>query len=281
MNVLESLFGKPKAIIAMAHFPALPGQPLYDAAGGLATIVEAVRRDVEVLTASGVDGILFCNENDRPYRLRAGPEQVAAMTAVITELRGETDKPFGVDVLWDPVSAIAVAKATGARFVREVFTGTYAGDFGIWDTDPAEALALRHRIGADDLRLFFNITAEFAAPVAPRSIGITARGAVFSSLADAICVSGAITGTGVDVTTLREAKEAVGDTAVIANTGVRPDTIGELMAVADGVIVGTSLKYEGITWNPVDPHRVSALLDAAVAAGVWAPGRRDAVEVAR
>ena len=273
MNVLHSLFEKPKAIIAMAHFPAMPGQPLHDERGGVPAILDAVRRDLEVLNASDVDGILFCNENDRPYRTRVGPETVATMAAAVAYLGRETDKPWGVDVLWDPVAAIAVAKATGARFVREVFTGTYAGDFGMWNTDPAESLRFRHRIGADDVRLFFNITAEFAAPVAPRPIGVVARGAVFSSLADAICVSGAITGVGVDVEALREAKQAVGDTAVIANTGVRPETIGLLMSVADGVIVGTSLKYDGVTWNPVDSARVSGLLEAASTAGVWQPGR--------
>jgi uncharacterized protein len=271
MNVLRELFGKPKAIIAMAHFPAMPGQPLYDAAGGTQKLLDAVRRDLEVLNASGVDGILFCNENDRPYRTTAGPATVATMAAAVNQLRGEIDKPFGVDVLWDPVAALAVAKATGARFVREVFSGAYAGDFGLWNTDPAASLGFRHAIGADDIRLFFNVTAEFAAPLAPRPIGLTAKAAVFSSLADAICISGVVTGTGVDAAVLAEAKAAVGDTAVIANTGVRPETIGELLSVADGVIVGTALKYEGVTWNAIERVRVERLLAAAELAGVWSP----------
>jgi membrane complex biogenesis BtpA family protein len=273
MNVLHELFGKPKAIIAMAHLPALPGQPLHDPARGMRGIVDTVRRDLEVLSASDIDGILFCNENDRPYRTRASAAQVAAMAAAVTELRTETDKPWGVDVLWDPVAAIAVAKATGGRFVREVFTGTYAGDFGLWNTDPAEALDVRHRIGGDDIRLFFNITAEFAAPVSPRPVGMVAKGAVFSSLADALCVSGPVTGQGVDIDLLREAKAAVGDTAVIANTGVRPDTVGQMLSVADGVIVGTYLKVEGITWNAVDPVRLDHLVEAASSTGLWEPGR--------
>lgn len=272
MNVLETLFGKPTAIIAMAHLPALPGQPLYDAGRGVQGLVDTVRRDVDLLVPSGVDSILFCNENDRPYRRHAGPEQVAAMTEVVGRVSEGLPMPFGVDMLWDPVAAVSVAHATGARFVREVFSGAYAGDFGVWDTDPAEALRLRRAIGADDLKLFFNVTAEFAAPLAPRPIGIVARGAVFSSLADAICLSGAVTGSGVDVASLREAKEAVGDVAVIANTGVRPDTIAEMLGIADGVIVGTALKYEGVTWNAVDPARVARLLDAAAESGRWAPG---------
>jgi membrane complex biogenesis BtpA family protein len=269
---LETLFGKPKAIIAMAHFPPMPGQPLHDARGGVRALVDAVRRDVEILAGSGVDAVMFCNEGDRPYRTKAGPEVPAVMAAAITEIARDLDIPFGVDILWDPVSAIALARAVGARFVREVFSGAYAGDFGIWNTDPAEALAYRRRIGAEDVKLFFNVTAEFAAPVAPREIGLTARSAVFSSLADAVCVSGVVTGTGVALSDLEAAKTALGDAApVIANTGVRPETVGEILRVADGCIVGTALKRDGDTWNEVDAERVARLVAAAAESGEWQP----------
>jgi membrane complex biogenesis BtpA family protein len=196
------------------------------------------------------------------------------MASVITALKGSLPIPFGVDILWDPKAAIALAHAVGASFVREVFTGTYAGDFGIWDTDPAESLSYRRQLGAGNVKLFFNVTAEFAAPVAAREIGLTARSAVFSSLADAVCVSGVVTGTGVLVTELRAAKDAVGDkTAVIANTGVKPETVAEMLRLVDGCIVGTSLKRDGDTWNEVDPRRVEALVTAAAQSGLWEPAR--------
>lgn len=272
MTVIEELFGKPKAIIAMAHFPAMPGQPLYDAAGGVGKLYDAVAHDVEILAGSGVDAIMFCNEGDRPYRTTAGPEVPAVMASVITRLADGLPIPFGVDILWDPCAAIGLAHAVGARFVREVFSGTYAGDFGLWNTDPAESLAYRRRIGADDVKLFFNVTAEFAAPLAPRPIGLTAHSAVFSSLADAVCISGAVTGTGAAFEDLRIAKEAVGsETAVIANTGVRPDTVAELLSIVDACIVGTSLKRDASTWNEIDPRRVEALVTAAAESGRWNP----------
>ena len=268
----ETLFGKPKAIIAMAHFPPMPGQPLYDARGGVAALVDAVRRDVEILAESGMDAIMFCNEGDRPYRTHVGPEVPAVMAAAITELKRDFELPFGVDILWDPLAAIALAHAVGASFVREVFSGTYAGDFGIWNTDPAGSLEYRRRVGAEHVKLFFNVTAEFAAPVAPREIGLTARSAVFSSLADAVCVSGVVTGTGVDLADLAAAKEAVaGAVPVIANTGVAPETVGDMLAVADGCIVGTALKRDGDTWNEVDPERVARLVAAAAESGEWSP----------
>jgi membrane complex biogenesis BtpA family protein len=272
VTVFHELFGKPKAIIAMAHFPPMPGQPLHDAIGGVEAMRDAVARDVAVLVESGVDAILFCNEGDRPYRTTAGPEVPALMARVITELKDRLTIPFGVDILWDPVAAIGLAHAVGAWFVREVFTGAYAGDFGVWNTDPAESLAYRHNIGADRVKLFFNVTAEFAAPIASREIGLTARSAVFSSLADAVCVSGVVTGTVAAIDDLRAAKAGVGpDIAIIANTGVRPDTVAEMLSVVDGCIVGTSLKRDGSTWNEIDPRRVEALVAAAAKSGHWKP----------
>ena len=272
MTVIDELFGKSKAIIAMAHFPPMPGQPLHDSAGGIQALLDAVGRDVGVLARSGVDAVMFCNEGDRPYRTTVGPEVPAIMAAVITELKRDLPIPFGVDILWDPKAAIGLARAVGARFVREVFTGVYASDFGLWNTDPAASLGYRRSIDAGDVRLFFNVTAEFAAPLGAREIGLAARSAVFSSLADAVCVSGAVTGTGAAFADLVAAKDAVGpETAVIANTGVRPSTVGEILGVVDGCIVGTSLKRDGITWNAVDRSRVVALLEAAEASGSWLP----------
>ncbi|HEY6053247.1 MAG TPA: BtpA/SgcQ family protein [Gaiellaceae bacterium] len=268
----DTMFGKPKAIIAMAHFPAMPGQPLYDGRGGVTALVDAVRRDVEILAESGVDAVMFCNEGDRPYRTHAGPEVPAVMAAAITEIKRDLELPFGVDILWDPTAALALARAVGAAFVREVFTGAYAGDFGVWNTDPAGALEYRRRIGADEVKLFFNVTAEFAAPIAPREIGLTARSAVFSSLADAVCVSGVVTGTGVDLADLAAAKEAVdGAVPVVANTGVAPATVAEILSVADGCIVGTALKRDGNTWNEVDADRVARFVAAAAESGEWEP----------
>jgi uncharacterized protein len=62
---------------------------------------------------------------------------------------------------------------------------------------------------------------------------------------------------------LAAAKEAVPGTPVIANTGVRAERMAEIFAVADGAIVGTSLKVDGITWNEVDPARADRLMEAA------------------
>ena len=95
------LFQTPKPVIAMAHLPALPGTPRHRAGTSLDELVERVRTDLDHLLAGGVDAVMFCNEDDRPYRLSVGPEIPATMAAVVAELRPR-DRPFGVDVLWDP-----------------------------------------------------------------------------------------------------------------------------------------------------------------------------------
>jgi predicted TIM-barrel enzyme len=65
-----------------------------------------------------------------------------------------------------------------------------------------------------------------------------------------------------DLSTLQQAKEAVGSQVpVLLNTGARKENIRQYLDAADGVIVGSSLKVDGKTWNPVDPQRVKAFMD--------------------
>jgi membrane complex biogenesis BtpA family protein len=264
---LRDLFGVEKPVIAMAHFPALPGTPRYDPSLGIDGMVERMRRDIRHLLAGGVDSIMFCNEDDRPYTFHADFEAIAVMTRVITELRPQ-DRPFGVDFLWDAKAPLAIAKATGAAFIREVVTGVYESDMGVWAPDAAALYRYRRQIDADHVRIFANITPEFASALGTRTIGQRARSAAVSSLVDALLISGAMAGAEPDSAWLHEAKRAVADLQipVFLNTGARAETIAHFLTVADGVIVGSSLKVDGYTWNPVDPARVQAFMSAVRAA---------------
>jgi len=256
------MFGVAKPVIAMAHFPALPGTPRYDPSLGLEGIVERMRQDIRYLLDGGVDAIMFCNEDDRPYTFHADFEAVAVMTRVITELR-PTDRPFGVDFLWDTKAPLAIAKATGAAFIREVVTGVYESDMGLWAPDAAALYRYRCQIDAENVRIFANITPEFASPLGNRSVAQRAKSAVVSSLVDAILIAGPMAGAEPDFSMVQEAKEAVGDAVpVLLNTGAKASNIAQYLSVADGVIVGSSLKVDGYTWNPVDPERVKAFMTA-------------------
>lgn len=258
---MTQLLGLEKPIVAMVHLLPLPGSSAYDAAGGIDRIIEAAARDIEALQASGVDALMFGNEGDRPYRTRATLAGLAAMAAAIGALKPLVRVPFGVNYLWDPKASVALAAATGADFAREIFTGVYASDMGVWAPDAATALEERARLGRQDLALLFNINAEFSAALDTRPIEVRARSAVFSSLADVICVSGQMTGEGVALSDLQRAKAAIGDTPVFANTGVRIDTVADILKIADGCVVGTHFKVDGDTWKPVDPDRVGRFMD--------------------
>ncbi len=257
------IFPSGRPLIAMAHVPPLPGTPLYDADAGIAGLVDSLRQDVAVLVDAGFDAVMFCNEGDRPYRFEAGYDGVAVMAHVITEAAPD-GIPYGADFLWDASAALAIAAATGASFMREVATGFYESDMGPWTTDAGALLRERRRLGADDLAVFMNITPEFASPIGSRDLHAIARSAVVSSIPDAILISGPMAGAEPDLAALEAAKAAVGDEApVLVNTGAKSTNIASFLSVADGAIVGSDLKVDGYTWNPVDPERARRFVEAA------------------
>jgi membrane complex biogenesis BtpA family protein len=262
MRSFADLFPRGKPIIAMAHVPPLPGTPLYDASRGIDGLVESVRADLSILLDGGVDAVMFCNEGDRPYTFEAGYDGVAVMTRVVSELR-PTDRPFGVDYLWDARAALAIGTATGASFMREVATGAYESDMGFWTPNAAALLRERRRLDAG-LLVFMNVTPEFASSLGTRTVGSLARSAAVSSLADAILISGPMAGAEPDIAALREARAAVDPhVPVLVNTGTKSTNVAAFLEVADGCIVGSDLKVDGYTWNPVDPARLRAFMKAA------------------
>jgi membrane complex biogenesis BtpA family protein len=253
----RAVFGAGRPVIAMVHLGALPGTPLHDADAGLEGLVAGASRDLDALQAAGVDAVMFGNENDRPYELAVDAASTATMAYVIGRLRERIRVPFGVNVLWDPMATMALAAATGAGFVREIFTGTYASDMGIWSPDAGRAMRYRDRLGRRDLAVLYNVSAEFAWSLDRRSLADRARSAVFSSVPDAVLVSGAITGEAAEMADLAAVKAVLPDVPVLANTGVKHDTVAEVLAVADGCIVGSALKEGGDTWAPVDAERAA------------------------
>lgn len=258
---LQDIFDVPKPVIGMCHLMALPGDPGYDADGGLDAVLAHARTELQNLQEGGVDGILISNEFSLPYLTKTEPITAISMARIVGELRSEITVPFGVNVLWDGIASIDLAVATGARFVREIFTGAYASDFGVWDTNVGSTARHRRAVSGDDVKLLFNIVPEAASYLAPRDLASIARSTIFNCLPDGLCISGLTAGAPTDTSMLRTVKDVAADTAVVVNTGVNADNVREQLSIADAAIVGTFFKHDGKFENTVDPQRVRRLMD--------------------
>ncbi len=260
MNWLPEIFGVNKPIIAMLHLGALPGDPSYDTAGGMRRVIDEARRDLDALQSGGVDAVMISNEFSLPYLTKTEPITAMAMARVIGELSAELTVPFGVNVLWDGVASIDLAATTGARFVREIFTGVYASDFGLWNTNVGETARHRRRMGASDVRLLFNIVPEATGYLADRDLASIARSTVFNARPDALLVSGLTAGAPADNSALATVKENAGDTPVLVNTGMTAQSAATQLSIADGAVVGTAFKKDGKFENRADQARVEELM---------------------
>jgi membrane complex biogenesis BtpA family protein len=257
----KEVFGTDKPIVAMCHMQAMPGDPGFDKVGGMKKVLEAARHDLLALQEGGVDAVMFSNEFSLPYLTSVKTETVAAMARVIGELMPEISIPFGVNVLWDPKQSLSLAVATGAKFIREIITGVYASDFGLWNTNVGETVRHQYAIGAENVKLLYNIVPEAARYLADRDIVSIARSTVFNNKPDALCVSGLTAGTETDSQILQKVKNAVPNTVVFANTGVRLENVENQLSIADGAVVGTTFKKDGIFENAVDAARVKKFMD--------------------
>lgn len=261
MSWIKDTFGTQKPIIAMCHLEALPGDPSYDPQKGMEWIVEQARFDMLALQEGGVDAVMFSNERSLPYLTKVDPITTVCMARVVTEIAKDLSIPFGVNVLWDGEASIDLAVATGAKFVREIFTGVYGSDFGLWNTQCGRTIRHRSAVYGDNVRLLFNIVPEAASYLGQRNIRDIAKSTVFNNRPDGLCVSGLTAGQETSASVIAEVKGTVPDTPVFANTGVSIANIEKQLAVADGAIVGTTFKKDAYIWNPVDVQRVRAFMD--------------------
>lgn len=261
MSWMDDVFHVKKPVIAMCHLQALPGDPGYNAEGGIDRVIELARKDLLALQQGGVDAVMFSNEFSLPYLTEVEPITYTTMARIIGELRPDIQIPYGVNVLWDPKASIDLAVATDALFVREIFSGVYASDFGLWNTNCGSVIRHRKHIGGEHVKLLFNIVPEAAVYLGHRDVADIAKSTVFNHLPDAICVSGLTAGAETDTSTLRKVKNAIPDTPVFANTGVRLANVIEQLTIADGTVTATTFKRDGNFYNEVDAARVKEFMD--------------------
>jgi hypothetical protein len=262
MSITIHEFFSRKPIVGMVHLAPLPGSPRDsgDFAGTLRRAVE----DARALEAGGVDAILVENFFDAPfYKTRVPPHTIAAMTVAVIAIREAVSLPVGVNVLRNDVcAAIAIAHVCGAQFVRcNVYVGAAVTDQGIIEGAAREATRYRRALSAE-VWIWADVDVKHAVPLGDVFLGREARDAVERGLADALIITGPATGTATSAARVREVKAAVPTVPVLAGSGVTAENAAELLAAADGAIVGTSFKKEGRVDAPVDVERVKAVVEA-------------------
>lgn len=252
-------------IVGVVHLPPLPGSARGPSAGGMDRILETARRDASVWTAGGANALIVENFGDAPFRKeRVGPETIAAMTLAVAAVIAESGLPVGVNVLRNDVeAAVAIASATGGQFVRaNVYAGAAVTDQGIIEGRADAVQALIRRLDAP-IAVWADVDVKHASPLAPRPLGEQAEDAVERGLARAVIVSGKGTGQPTDLNDVRAVRSATPDTPLYIGSGASVETLSSLLAIADGAIVGTAAKADGLVADPVDPERVRGLVAAA------------------
>lgn len=250
------------ALIGMIHLQPLPGAPRY--AGSMTTVIDAALGDAEALASAGVDAVIVENFGDVPFpRGAAGPETVAALAVVADRVSRVVDQPLGINVLRnDGPSALAIAVATGARFVRvNVLSWARLTDQGVIEGDAAAVLRARSALGADHVAILADVAVKHSAPLAPVDPVEEARDVVERAMADAVIVTGAATSAAVDLEVLGAVAAAV-EVPVIAGSGVTVATAAEVRRAADAAIVGSAMMAGGAPGGLVDLDRARALVEA-------------------
>ena len=252
-------------IVGVIHLPALPGSARGPSSREMNAIVASARRDATAWASGGADALIVENFGDVPFRKGpVGPETIAAMTVAVASVIAETGLPTGVNVLRNDVEgAVAIAAATGGQFVRaNVYAGAAVTDQGLIEGHADSVQALIRRLDTQ-LSVWADIDVKHASPLAPRPIAEMAEDAVARGLAGAAIVSGAGTGQPTNLEDLQAVRAALPDTPIYVGSGATVQSLPALLEVADGAIVGTAAKADGILGNPVDPERVRALVVAA------------------
>ena len=265
-NALGRIFGRERPLIGNVHLPPLPGTPGYSGAS-VAELREIALADVRAYEEGGMDGLILENHGDIPFLKpdRIGPEIIAAMTAIVQAVSERTALPFGINLLANhAIGALAVAHATGARFVRvNQWVNAYVANEGLVEGVSGEALRFRRWIGAVDVAIFADVHVKHGAHAitGDRDVAELARDTGFYD-ADVAIATGNRTGDAIPKDEIAGIRSGT-SLPVIGGSGLTPANVADLLPHLDGAIVGSSLKVGGHWSGPVDRGRVEELIAGA------------------
>ncbi len=258
----KDLFPEEKPIIAVIHLRALPGSPLYD--GNMSRVYEQALAEAEIFKSQGVHGIIIENFRDLPfYPERVPAETIASITSISRDIINFVKIPVGINVLRnDAESALAIATAVQAPFIRvNVHVGTVVSEQGIMQSLSHRTLRLRESLKSKVL-IFADVGVKHAAPLASRGLGMEAHDAQYRALADALIVSGELTGAETKIESIETVRQH-STLPLLIGSGATPENVSKVYNKVDGIIVGSCFKKEGKGDNEVEPERVRTFMQKA------------------
>jgi membrane complex biogenesis BtpA family protein len=246
-----------KHLVGVIHLPPLPGSPR--SALPLGEIARTAAEDATVLAEAGFDLVMIENFGDTPFFVGAVTRvTVSAMTACAVAVRGAAPSiPLGINVLRnDADAALSIAAVVGAACIRvNVHTSARVTDQGVVQGDAAGTLRRRRELSAEGVAIWADVDVKHSAPLAARPIHEEAQDIVHRALADALLVTGSGTGRSVDVAKLETVRKAVPGVPVLVASGAALDSLETLARFADGVVVGSALRSNGIAGGRIDRKR--------------------------
>lgn len=257
---MKTLFDlHPKLFVGVVHLKPLPGSPRFH--GTLDNVINNAVVDAAAYDRGGAHALFIENFGDAPFgKGGVGPETVACMAVVARAIRENTRLPFGFNVLRnDARAALALCAATGGSFIRvNVHSGAMVTDQGIIEGDAYNTVRYRQQV-CPQVQIFADVHVKHAEPLGAAEVGDSARESVERGLADAVIISGVGTGFAADYGDLEQVRRALPHGKILVGSGINTRNAAEFLNVADGVIVGSSLKFNGRLASHVDQKRVAAL----------------------
>ena len=250
-----------QTVIGMVHCLPLPTTAGFD--GNYQKILDQAVQDAVTLEKAGVDAVIVENMGDTPFSADLNKAQVAALAVATMQVKNAVKIPVGVDAAFNDCEAnIAIAAITGASFIRvPVFVDTVLFTDGVIKPCAKKCMDYRKAMGKEDIKVIADVQVKHAHMLLPNiSIEQSAVEAA-SNGADGIIVTGTQIGEETPIDLIKRVKKVV-NVPVFAGSGVKAENIKEQFEIADGAIIGSSLKEGGIISNPISYDLVKKVLDA-------------------
>jgi membrane complex biogenesis BtpA family protein len=230
---------KKKWLVGVVRLLPLMGYPKFS---GLNKVVKTALSDIHKLEVAGFQGALIDNDA-HPHVIRSSPEMVASFAIIMKELISKSKIPLGVQFLLDdPEAALAIAKVSGAVFIRtDFFVDKVKTNYGVMIPRAKQIVQLRKLIHAQKVKIFADVQVKYSQLLESKTLEKSVSQAIIAK-ADGIIITGSKSGVAPVFSNLVKAKLVAKDVPIIIGSGLNSNNLHELMKVANGAFVGTAIR---------------------------------------